>query len=215
MNIVDKIVNFIIDSEVTNLLKTNDIKEIAECIFGEEITNYQIVKIKKELKNRDFPYLKDSKLKDEVYNEEKEEYHQNILNSFTLDKNNLYYDALLKFEDFIKDFDITKGGLNLPRDPILVLTYIASEFDDEGCTFKDRLELDKNKLETVYDVKVMNSDEQDKLYLVVGTQNTILRDSVLSKRQKIYYAEKLEGIIEPKLLKRNYRLDKTKKKGRR
>lgn len=172
MMLEQKIADFILDSGVKRSVRTADIKEIAKLVFGEEISNTSIKKIKDILRKKEFPYLRDK----EYSQMTPEEYSRKFL--LDLLTGNLegefppfLYDAITEYKDFTEMFDIEQGAAELPDNPAIVLTYLYNELEDEDNNFEYRMNIDKKRLELDYKVKVMRTKyEEDAIYLVVGLQ---------------------------------------------
>lgn len=218
MTAEQKIAKFILDSGVDKNLRTKDIVEIAETIFGlEDISRTSINKIKDILKGEGFPHLKDKEYSQETPEQYDRKFLVNLLTgNLEGDIPHFFYDAITEYKDFIDLFDIEHGDKELPENPALVLTYLYNELEDDENDFKHRMDIDKKRLELDYKVKVMKTkDEDDAIYLIVGLKEDKLpevrvEDTKLTRKQKIYYAGKLEEIVDPKLLRRNYILRKYK-----
>jgi hypothetical protein len=132
------------------------------------------------------------------------------------------YDGLSEYQDFVSLYEVMEGKEQLPEKPLAVLTYLYNELDSEGNDWEARLEEDKKKLEFMYDLKVFNSPEkEDAKYLVIGLigsketpKEVKIGDMKLTRKQKIYYAEALSKAIDPKFLRRNYRIKRIKERGK-
>lgn len=177
-----------------------------------------------EVKNIRFAPVKGGKkIKDSHFN--KEEEYQELFKLLTNIQGNdeeqpFLFDAISEYKDFFALHDIMEGDTrDKDKEGIIVLTYLYNELEEEQDNWNARLAYDKARIDAtnMFKTKVASSPEkEDAKYLIIFSckedkDTTIyLGDSRLTRKMKVWYAGKIEEVVDPKFLRRNYRLSKIK-----